>query len=54
MNCIEGLIEFKVSNNSAGLIWLLLKTVHESSKNRFQLSLIYSAKSYPYLKVQTL
>ena len=26
VNCIEGLIEFKVSNNSSGLIWLLLRT----------------------------
>ena len=27
VNCIEELIAFKVSNNSSGLIWLLLKTV---------------------------
>ena len=47
MNCIEGLIEFKVSNNSSGLIWLLLKTVKQSSKKRFQFSLIYLARSSP-------
>ena len=54
VNCTEGLIEFKVSNNSSGLIWLLLKSIQQSSKKWFQFSLIYLGKSSPYLKVQTL
>ena len=35
VNCIEGLIEFKVSNNSSGQIWLLLKTVHGKTTNEW-------------------
>ena len=49
MNCIEGLIEFKVSNNSSGLISLLLKvaTYATLSMGYFEIKL-YSVCAFKY------
>ena len=40
VNCIEGLIDFKMSNNSSGLIFLLHKSVKHSSKKQLHFCLI--------------